>query len=80
LAQVPKPANTVFYTENATSADHVMAQSWMSLADAEVQVAYQRHRQKSNCTFADGHVETCKLARAYDPAQGVDLWNPSLAW
>ena len=51
----------------------------MTVADAENEVASQRHKQKSNYAFVDGHVELRALASTFDPGQGLDLWNPSLA-
>ncbi len=80
LSQIPQPASVIFFTEVLTAADHVMpALSWTSLADAEADVASKRHQGRSNYTFVDGHVESRTLSSVYNPAQGVDLWNPSRA-
>ncbi len=79
MTQIRRPASTVFYTENDTSADHVMALFWMSVGDAQAEVASLRHGQKSNYAFVDGHSESRKLTSTYDPPHGVDCWNPSLA-
>jgi len=27
----------------------------------------------------DGHAEALKVQQTYDPAEGINLWNPSLA-
>jgi prepilin-type N-terminal cleavage/methylation domain-containing protein/prepilin-type processing-associated H-X9-DG protein len=80
FSQIAKPASTIIYTEVSIAADHVMpALNWLTLADAENEVASQRHKQKCNFAFVDGHVELRALASTFDPAQGLDLWNPSLA-
>ena len=79
FSQIAKPSSTITYTEVATAADHVMpALSWATLADAENDVAWQRHKQKSNYAFVDSHVTLLPIIRAFNPPQ-VDLWNPSLA-
>ena len=49
----------------------------VNLADAENDVAWQRHKQKSNYAFVDSHVALLPIVRTYNPPQ-VDLWNPSL--
>ena len=80
FAQIAKPANTVLYTEVSIAADHVMpALSWLTTADAENDVAWQRHKQKSNYAFVDGHGELRAIASTFDLGQGLDLWNPFLA-
>jgi prepilin-type N-terminal cleavage/methylation domain-containing protein/prepilin-type processing-associated H-X9-DG protein len=80
LCQVPRPSSTIFFTEVLSAADHVMpALNWTTIADAETDVASKRHRQKSNYSFVDGHAEARKLSSVYNPASGVDLWNPSRA-
>ncbi len=55
------------------------ALGWLTVADAENEVASQRHKQKSNYAFVDGHAAALKLSATFDPARKVDLWNPSLA-
>ena len=76
---IAHPANTVFFTEVLTDADHVMpALSWATVADAEADVAWNRHAGKSNYTFVDGHGALLPLLCTYNPPQ-VDLWDPALA-
>ena len=75
---VPRPAATIVHAENASSADHIMPNFWVSPGDTE-DVAQTRHRGLANYTFADGHVESRVFATVYDPAKGVDAWNPSTA-
>jgi len=82
LSQIPKPSSTVMYTEvdTAIMADHVMpGLSWMTTADAKGEVAWQRHKHKSNYAFVDGHITALKLAATFDPEKQLDCWNPSLA-
>jgi prepilin-type N-terminal cleavage/methylation domain-containing protein/prepilin-type processing-associated H-X9-DG protein len=77
LSQVPKPSTTILYTEVSVAADHVMpALGWQTAADAANEVASQRHRQKSNYAFVDGHGELLLLRRTFDPPQ-TDLWCPA---
>ncbi len=81
FSQVPKPCTTIMFTEIdvAIMADHVMpALCWMTTADAEKEVASQRHKQKSNYAFVDGHVELLEIRRTYNPPQ-TDRWNPTMA-
>jgi len=82
LSQIPKPSSTVMYTEIdvAVMADHVMpGLCWMTMADAEAEVASQRHKHKSNYAFVDGHTAPLKVSATFDPDKQIDLWNPSLA-
>ena len=51
------------------------ALSWLTVSDAENDVAWQRHKQKSNYAFADGHAELLPIIRTYNPPE-IDLWNP----
>jgi prepilin-type N-terminal cleavage/methylation domain-containing protein/prepilin-type processing-associated H-X9-DG protein len=79
LSQITKPSSTITYTEVAIAADHVMpALCWATLADAQNDVAWRRHKQKSNYAFVDSHVALLPIVRTYNPPQ-VDSWNPSLA-
>jgi prepilin-type processing-associated H-X9-DG protein/prepilin-type N-terminal cleavage/methylation domain-containing protein len=75
ISKVPKPTTTILMAENASSADHIMPNFWVNAQDA-VDVASRRHGQRANYLFVDGHVETLKFNRVYDPATPVDLWHP----
>jgi prepilin-type N-terminal cleavage/methylation domain-containing protein/prepilin-type processing-associated H-X9-DG protein len=80
LSQISKPSSTIIYTEVSIAADHVMpALGWLTTADAENDVAWQRHKQKSNYAFVDGHAAARELRTTFDPAKQIDLWNPLLA-
>ena len=78
LSQVARPADTIFFTEVLAAADHAMPADWITVADAEADVASSRHQGRSNYTFVDGHGELLPLLGTYDPPQ-LDLWDPSLA-
>jgi len=80
LSQIAKPSSTITYTEVNIAADHVMpALCWLTVADAENEVASQRHKQKSNYAFVDGHAAARELRAIFDPAKQIDWWNPLLA-
>jgi len=76
-AQLPKPAGTILFAENAGSADHIMAHFWYAQADA-ADLDATRHGQRANYAFADGHAARLPVARVFQPPH-TDLWNPSLA-
>lgn len=78
IAQVPKPAATIAYTELLAAIDHVMPEDWTQLSDAMSDVAYTRHSGKSNYLFVDGRVLLLPLTRTYQPP-ALDSWNPALA-
>ena len=78
MAQVPKPAATIAYTEILAAVDHVMPEDWTQLSDATNDVASTRHSGKSNYLFLDSHVQLLPLARTYLPTN-LDCWNPALA-
>jgi prepilin-type N-terminal cleavage/methylation domain-containing protein/prepilin-type processing-associated H-X9-DG protein len=75
---VPHPSGTVLLAEvpPLPYGDHVMAHLWSSAKAAQVAVAHQRHGKRSNVVFVDGSARAVTLAEIYDPAKGVNLWNP----
>ena len=75
---VPRPTASVLFAENASGADHIMPHFWMLLSDAE-DVAADRHNEKSNYAFVDGHVESRRLTNTFDPDRLIDDWNPLTA-
>jgi prepilin-type N-terminal cleavage/methylation domain-containing protein/prepilin-type processing-associated H-X9-DG protein len=78
VTQVPRPASTILFAENTSSADHIMPHFWQSAADAS-DVAQRRHGQRANYIFADGHAQALEFRVTYAPANHTDQWNPSLA-
>jgi prepilin-type N-terminal cleavage/methylation domain-containing protein/prepilin-type processing-associated H-X9-DG protein len=78
VSSVPNPSATVLHAENASAADHIMPNFWTSPQDA-ADVASRRHGQRANYSFVDGHAERRHFKTIYEPAQGVDAWNPSEA-
>ena len=83
LSLIAHPASTIFFTEVLTDADHVMpALSWATVADAEDDVAWNRHKAKSNYTFVDGHGKSLSLICTYNPPQGwicgIHAWRDNL--
>lgn len=75
---VPHPAVTVLYAENASAADHIMPNFWGGPLDA-VDVDQERHAGRANYAFVDGHVESLNFSAIYDPPRNLDRWNPGLA-
>jgi prepilin-type processing-associated H-X9-DG protein len=75
---VPNPTATVLFAENASGADHIMPNYWISTQDA-VDVASHRHHQRSNYNFVDGHAESRDFLTIYSPSNKVDQWHPALA-
>jgi prepilin-type processing-associated H-X9-DG protein len=78
MAGVPFPSATIVHAENDTAADHIMPHFWQSAADA-AEVAQNRHGNKSNYSFVDGHAEAREFSKIFSPERQIDLWNPSLA-
>lgn len=79
-ASLPAPGRTILLAEikSESSADHVMAHFW-SGPTAGSEVAAERHHGRSNFVFADGHAALLAIEDTYDPARGIDCWNPSRA-
>jgi prepilin-type processing-associated H-X9-DG protein len=77
VARVPHPSATILFAEDAGSADHIMAQFWITPADA-TDLASGRHQGRANYAFVDGHGALLALSSVFAPPQ-VDLFNPSLA-
>ncbi len=75
---VPNPSGTVLFAENASAADHIMPNFWISAQDA-VDVASRRHSGRANYSFVDGHAVSRAFKTIYEPLQQIDQWNPSLA-
>jgi prepilin-type N-terminal cleavage/methylation domain-containing protein/prepilin-type processing-associated H-X9-DG protein len=76
--RVPRPPATILLGEIPAEVDHIMSHFWVTPADAE-DLDARRHAGRSNYAFVDGHTEIRALPAVYEPAAGVDAWNPSLA-
>ncbi len=79
--QVPRPSRTLLFGQPRSIAfgDHLMCHQWSGMGAAKNALNHMIHRGRANYAFADGHVETLVLTEVFDPAKGVNLWNPSLA-
>ncbi len=71
---IPVPSDTVLFGEIRGSVDHFMAHFWDQGSPPEVDP--DRHYGRCNYAFVDGHVTATSLTNTYNPADGVDLWNP----
>lgn len=81
--QVPSPARTILLAEiqpaaGSMGADHFMCHQWSSLNAAKNAVAHDRHSERSNFLFVDGHVEALALDGTFQ-SRTKNLWNPSTA-
>ncbi len=84
LIQVPQPSRTLLLAESQHSGfmgDHIMCHLWSGLGAARNALDTTRHGPKAGAhyVFVDGHVESLNVEETFDPATGVNLWNPSLA-
>ena len=75
-SRLNRPSRTVFFAEVGGSVDHIMAHFWYSTMDYEVVTNRHGERFLSNYTFADGHSESLKLEKTFDPKKHLDQWNP----
>ncbi len=75
VSSVPNPVATILFAENASSADHIMPNFWVSPQDG-VDAASVRHRERANYSFVDGHVEVLRLKETFDPPRNLDRWHP----
>lgn len=60
-------------------ADLIMCHQWTSATGASNAVDAKRHDGKANYLLADSHVETLFITSTFNPAKGINLWNPGLA-
>ncbi|MBK1858975.1 type II secretion system protein [Cerasicoccus arenae] len=76
---VPFPESTViFATNKLETSDHFMAHYWVSRTDAEHDLD-ARNGEQAGIAYCDGHVEWVAPSETYDPSNGINHWNPSLA-
>lgn len=75
MTSIPNASATIQLAENQSAVDHLMPHFWTSLADAE-DVAADRHLDRANYAFVDGHAEPLMLTNTWDPRRDLDDWNP----
>lgn len=82
VIQVERQTRTILLAESKNSSsgvDHFMAHFWTTSNAAANAVDSLRHVRTANYAFVDGHVESLRVEETFNPATGVNLWNPSLA-
>ena len=83
LNRIPRPAYVIYLAgirsgQGYDSGDHIHADLWEGLDDPTKEVAWDRHYNRSNYLFADGHVETLHWKKTWDyPTK--NYWWPSHA-
>jgi prepilin-type N-terminal cleavage/methylation domain-containing protein/prepilin-type processing-associated H-X9-DG protein len=79
LGQIPRPTATVLYAEKVASsmADHLMAHFWLEGAQPEVD--RNRHDQRSNYVYCDGHAAKQRFEETFSLCSKTDNWNPATA-
>jgi prepilin-type N-terminal cleavage/methylation domain-containing protein/prepilin-type processing-associated H-X9-DG protein len=79
LSQIPRSTATVLYAEKISSsmADHLMANMWLDGAQPEVD--RNRHDQRSNYVFCDGHAAKQRFEDTFSLCKQLDDWNPATA-
>lgn len=81
IVQVSRPSRTILVAEPSigSRADHFMAHQWSGVGASRNAIDHERHAARSNYLFGDGHVESLAVEQTFDPGEGINLWNPSLA-
>ena len=76
---MPRPSGTILYAEKlgGSMADHIMAHFWPDGGTPEVDA--RRHSRQANYVFCDGHAESLRFEKTYDPSHKIDNWNPATA-
>ena len=79
VERMPSPVATVLYAEKTggSMADHIMANCWVDGGQPEV--ARDRHAQKSNYIYCDGHASSQKFEETFCLTNTIDNWNPQTA-
>jgi prepilin-type processing-associated H-X9-DG protein len=79
LGQIQRPTATVLYAEKIASsmADHLMAHFWVEGARPEVD--WNRHDQRSNYIYCDGHAAKQRFEQTFSLPNRLDNWNPATA-
>lgn len=83
LTAVPRPSNTIFAVELAetgeyAATDHIHSRHWQSDPEgaAREQMAIDRHIDRANYNFLDGHAASHPFSSVYQPAPGSTAANP----
>ena len=81
ISQIPWPSCTILVAEPrpVPFGDHIMSHLWRSQNAARNALARQRHKGRPSFLFVDGHVENLPVEMTFNPARGINLWNPSVA-
>lgn len=81
LTTIARPTRSILLAEvhSTPFGDHVMSHLWNTPAAARNAIANDRHQGKSHYVFVDGSVRGLKVEETFDPAENLNLWNPSLA-
>jgi len=79
---IRKPQYCIYVAEcpsSWTSADHIHPENWFyNIELAKGQIAWDRHSEKSNYLFADGHAELLEIEQTYG-WPGNCFWFPESA-
>jgi len=82
IKTIPKPQHCIYVSESPsswTSEDHVHPEMWLySIDQAKGNVAWDRHSERSNYLFADGHAELLEIEKTYT-WPGNCFWFPDSA-
>lgn len=80
MSQIPEPGLTILLGQPRAEpyADHFMCHQWADERAARNALATPGSDGKLNFLFVDGHVERLTAADTIDPANQVNLWNPSM--
>ena len=81
VGNIRHPRYTIYISEAPDQwrgVDHTHPELWNSLTQAKRQIAYERHRGRSNYLFVDGHVETLDIEETLDWPD-TNYWWPGHA-
>lgn len=79
LASIPKPAATIYVAElfNNRTGDHIHPTLWLNRINPWAEVATERHQGGSIFVFVDGHAKWHRFEQTWNPAAGVNWYDPS---
>jgi prepilin-type processing-associated H-X9-DG protein len=83
VSSIRRPSSTISFCEidSAARTDHVMPWEWEVISDAWLNdiLKPERHQQRANYVYVDGHAARQKFTTTFDPASNLNLWNPAAA-